>query len=143
MATDMAFALPVIILLGKRVPASLKVFLAALAIADDLCEILVIALFYSTELHMIYLAYAGGILALLVAFNRLGVKHLASYMIPGLVMWYFVHHSHYCRGADGPDDPHQTGLYRILVGKAGTRFIETSKFYHHAIVRPGQYQYPL
>lgn len=93
MATDMAFALPVVILLGKRVPASLKVFLAALAIADDLCAILVIALFYSTELHTIYLAYAGGIVALLVVFNWLGVKPLTFYLIPGLVMWYFIHHS--------------------------------------------------
>lgn len=93
MATDVAFALPVVTLLGKRVPASLKVFLAALAIADDLTAILVIAVFYSTELHTIYLAYAGGIFALLVVFNRLGVKHLAFYLVPGLVMWYFVHHS--------------------------------------------------
>lgn len=93
MATDIAFALAIVTLLGKRVPASLKIFLAALAIVDDLCAILVIAVFYSTELHTIYLAYAGGILALLVVFNRLGVKHLAFYLIPGLVMWYFVHHS--------------------------------------------------
>jgi len=93
MATDVAFALAIVTLLGKQVPPSLKIFLAALAIVDDLCAILVIAVFYSTELHMIYLAYAGGILVLLVAFNRLGVKLLAFYLIPGLVMWYFVHHS--------------------------------------------------
>lgn len=93
MATDIAFALAVVTLLGNRIPASLKVFLAALAIVDDLCAILVIAVFYSTELHIIYLAYAGGIFALLVTFNLLGMKHLLFYLIPGLVMWYFVHHS--------------------------------------------------
>lgn len=93
MATDIAFALAIITLLGKWVPASLKVFLATLAITDDLCAILVIALFYSTELNPMYLGYAGCLLALLVVFNRLGIKHLAFYLIPGLVMWYFVHHS--------------------------------------------------
>ncbi|MFC5412486.1 Na+/H+ antiporter NhaA [Larkinella bovis] len=93
MATDIAFALAIITLLGKRIPAALKVFLAALAIVDDLCAILVIALFYSTELHVGYLVYAGILFALLIVFNRLGIKHLAFYLIPGLVMWYFVHHS--------------------------------------------------
>ncbi len=74
-------------------PPSLKVFLAALAIVDDLIAILVIALFYSTELHATYLLYAGGIMALLIVFNRLGVKNLLCYVIPGIFMWYFVHHS--------------------------------------------------
>jgi NhaA family Na+:H+ antiporter len=93
MATDIAFALAIIALLGKRVPASLKIFLAALAIVDDLIAILVIALFYSTQLHLINLLFAGGLLALLVVFNKAGVKHLAFYIIPGLFIWYFIHHS--------------------------------------------------
>ena len=76
MATDIAFALAVISLLDRRVPASLKVFLAALAIVDDLLAILVIALFYSTELHFTYLAYAGLLLVLLGALNRFGVKNI-------------------------------------------------------------------
>ncbi len=93
MATDIAFALGILSLLGDKVPNGLKIFLAALAIVDDLMAILVIAIFYSTELHLTYLMYAGGIFALLIAFNRLGVKNIFAYIIPGMVMWYFIHHS--------------------------------------------------
>lgn len=93
MATDIAFALAILALLGKKVPLSLKVFLAALAIVDDLIAILVIAIFYSTELHTIYLAYAGAVLLLLYLFNRLGVRSLIFYLVPGLFIWYFIHHS--------------------------------------------------
>ncbi|HWK98946.1 MAG TPA: Na+/H+ antiporter NhaA, partial [Parapedobacter sp.] len=76
MATDIAFAIAIITMLGKSVPASLKIFLAALAIVDDLVAILVIAIFYTSEPHFTYLLYAGGIFALLLVFNRLGVKAL-------------------------------------------------------------------
>jgi NhaA family Na+:H+ antiporter len=93
MATDIAFALGVISLLGKRVPASLKIFLAALAIADDLGAILVIAIFYTNELHWIQLGYSAGILALLILMNKLGIRKLIFYIIPGIFLWYFVHHS--------------------------------------------------
>lgn len=93
MATDIAFALAVISMLGKKTPASLKIFLAALAIVDDLLAILVIAVFYSSDLHFTYLLYAGGIFILLLLFNRLGVKSLLAYIIPGLFIWYFIHHS--------------------------------------------------
>ncbi len=93
MATDIAFALAVISLLGNRVPASLKVFLAALAIVDDLLAILVIAIFYSSALHYTYLMVALGLFLLQLLFNRLGVKNLLFYIIPGIVMWYFIHHS--------------------------------------------------
>lgn len=93
MATDIAFALAVVAMLGKRVPGSLKIFLAALAIVDDLIAILVIAIFYSAELHTVYLLYAFAILVLLILFNRMGVKSLALYLIPGLFIWYFIHHS--------------------------------------------------
>ena len=93
MATDIAFALGILSLLGNKVPTGLKIFLAALAIVDDLMAILVIAIFYSGELHWPYLGIAAGILALLIIFNRMGVKSLWMYLIPGAVMWYFIHHS--------------------------------------------------
>ena len=93
MATDIAFALALITLLGKRVPASLKIFLTALAIVDDLVAIVVIAIFYTTDLHIPYLAYAGGVFLVLIIFNRMGVTNLAFYLIPGLFIWYFIHHS--------------------------------------------------
>ncbi len=93
MATDIAFAIAIITMLGKKAPASLKIFLAALAIVDDLMAILVIAVFYSSELHYDYLLYAGGIFAVLMVMNRAGVKNLVAYLIPGMFIWYFVHHS--------------------------------------------------
>lgn len=93
MATDIAFALGILSLLGNSVPVGLKVFLAALAIVDDLMAILVIAIFYSNELHLDYLGYAAGVFVLLILFNRLGVKNVFCYLIPGIVMWYFIHHS--------------------------------------------------
>ncbi|MFZ4263294.1 Na+/H+ antiporter NhaA [Sphingobacterium sp. HJSM2_6] len=93
MATDIAFALAIITLLGKKVPASLKIFLAALAIVDDLLAILVIAIFYSSDLNVTYLMYAAAILAVLIAFNYFGVKNILAYILPGIFIWYFIHHS--------------------------------------------------
>ena len=93
MATDIAFALAVITLLGNKVPASLKIFLAALAIVDDLLAILVIALFYSNGIHTTYLFIALGIFIFLIVLNKLGVKALWAYLIPGVFIWYFIHHS--------------------------------------------------
>lgn len=93
MATDIAFALAIISMLGKNVPISLKVFLAALAIVDDLMAILVIAIFYSTGLSFTYLLYAAAIFIVLIIMNRMGVRNLAFYLIPGLFIWYFIHHS--------------------------------------------------
>lgn len=93
MATDIAFALGIITMLGKKVPVSLKIFLAALAIVDDLMAILVIAVFYTSELNFTFLLYAGVLWALLIAFNRMGVKSLSLYLIPGVFIWYFIHHS--------------------------------------------------
>lgn len=93
MATDIAFALAVISLLGNKVPASLKIFLAALAIVDDLIAILVIAFFYSSGIETTYLGYAAIALAGLIAMNRLNIQNPYLYLIPGVFVWYFVHHS--------------------------------------------------
>jgi len=93
MATDIAFALAIIALLGKNIPSSLKIFLAALAIVDDLGAILVIAIFYTDQIHWTYLFIAGAIFALLLTLNYFKVKSLWFYLIPGIFLWYFVHHS--------------------------------------------------
>lgn len=89
-ATDIAFALAVLTLLGNRVPASLRIFLAALAIIDDLGAVVIIALFYTQTLALADLAMAGVALALLVGLNRLGVRRLSPYLLLGLILWVFV-----------------------------------------------------
>jgi len=93
MATDIAFALGVMTLLGKRVPIGLKVFLVALAIIDDIGAILVIAIFYTNKLNLPSLFVALGILLTLVYLNRSQVKHPAPYLIGGLFLWIAVFHS--------------------------------------------------
>jgi Na+:H+ antiporter, NhaA family len=89
-ATDIAFALGVLALLGKRVPVSLKLFLMTLAIIDDLGAIIVIALFYSGTLSSVSLLLAAACLVVLIAMNRLGVVKLGPYMIVGLILWVCV-----------------------------------------------------
>ncbi|MCV4265632.1 Na+/H+ antiporter NhaA [Pseudomonas capsici] len=89
-ATDIAFALGVLSLLGKRVPTSLKVFLAALAILDDLGAVTIIAFFYSSGLNLPMLLASFATLALLVVMNRLKVRRLLPYLITGALLWFFV-----------------------------------------------------
>lgn len=93
MATDIAFAVGILSLLGNRVPTSLKVFLTALAVIDDLGAIIVIAIFYTKTISFINLFVALGIWALLLVFNRMKVRNLIPYLIGGVAMWYFMMHS--------------------------------------------------
>lgn len=88
MATDIAFALGVLALAGDRVPPALKVFLAALAIVDDMGAVLVIALFYTSELSLTMLAAGAGILALLFIANRMNVRSTAVYLLLGIALWF-------------------------------------------------------
>jgi NhaA family Na+:H+ antiporter len=90
MATDIAFALGVLALLGSRVPSSLKVFLVALAVIDDLVAIIVIAVFYATDISFAYLAGALGVFAFLGILNRVRVTAMPPYLIGGVAMWFLM-----------------------------------------------------
>lgn len=90
MATDIAFAIGVLALLGNRVPASLKVFLVALAVIDDLGAIIVIAVFYTADLSVTYLLAALAVAGLLFGMNRLRVMSLIPYLIGGALMWFLM-----------------------------------------------------
>ena len=90
MATDIAFAISALVLLGKRVPIALVTFLVALAIVDDLGAVLVIAIFYTEQIHMLPLALAGGAFLILIAFNRFGIHMILPYFIVGVLMWFFM-----------------------------------------------------
>ena len=129
MATDIAFALAVISLLDRRLPVSLKIFLAALAIVDDLIAILVIALFYSSGIEFGYLGLAGVGMFILVLMNLFNVKNPYLYLIPGAFIWYFVHHS---------------GIHATVAGVLVAMTIPTNKTdvesplerLEHALVKP-------
>ena len=89
-ATDIAFSLGVMTLLGSRVPLSLKVLLTAIAIFDDLGAIIIIAIFYSTDLSLISLSLAAIALAVLLALNLIGVRSIAAYVVVGILLWVCV-----------------------------------------------------
>lgn len=101
MATDIAFSLGVLAVLGSRAPATLKVFLTALAIVDDIGAVLVIALFYTADVSLNYILLSAGILALLVIMNLLGVRRTMPYIILGIGLWIAVY---------------QTGVHATVAG---------------------------
>ncbi|HEX6961967.1 MAG TPA: Na+/H+ antiporter NhaA [Lacipirellula sp.] len=108
--TDTAFAVALIVFLGDRVPIELRVFLTAAVIIDDIVAILVIALFYTNEIHVSYLIASGAVTALLLGFNRTGVYGALPYVACGVVLWYFLH---------------EAGLHATLAGVILAVFIPT------------------
>ncbi len=92
-ATDIAFALGILSLLGKRVPPSLKIFLAALAIMDDLGAVIIIAIFYTAQLNVMMLGGVAMVTLVLAIMNIAGVKILSPYLVLGALLWYFMHAS--------------------------------------------------
>jgi len=90
MATDIAFAIGILSLLGSRVPVSLKIFLTALAVIDDLGAIVIISVFYTSSLDLLNLCLALGIFGILLVLNRLKIFNLIFYMAGGILMWYFM-----------------------------------------------------
>lgn len=93
MATDIAFAVAIMSILGRRVPLALKIFLTALAIVDDLGAIVVIAIFYTNQLNVSYLFYAAIVMVVLYGLNISRVKSLSIYLPFGIVLWYFIYMS--------------------------------------------------
>jgi len=89
-ATDIAFSLAVLLIIGKNVPLSLKVFLLSLAIIDDLGAVLIIAFFYTAQISGTYLIYSSIVFVLLILINRMGINKMYIYMILGVFLWYFV-----------------------------------------------------
>lgn len=90
MATDIAFAVGILALLGKRIPSSLKIFLTALAVIDDLGSILVIAIFYNNNVQWLPLLGVLGLMGVLILMNKWGVKNLFLYVFGGILMWFFM-----------------------------------------------------
>ena len=112
MATDIAFAVAILAMLGSRAPLWIKTFVTALAIADDLLAVLVIAIFYSGDINLTALAWAGGALALMFVMNRSGVQRPLVYLVPILVVWYFVY---------------QSGIHATVAGVAAAAMIPAGR----------------
>ncbi|MBC7720966.1 MAG: Na+/H+ antiporter NhaA [Pedobacter sp.] len=93
MATDIAFSLGILSLLGKKVPVQLKIFLTALAIIDDLGAVITIAIFYSTKISLLYLGLAAVLVGLVISLNKLKVNNLFCYFVPGVLLWYCMFNS--------------------------------------------------
>lgn len=93
MATDIAFSLGILSLIGKRIPLSLKIFLTALAIIDDLGAVIIIAIFYTKSFSFMYLGLAVSLFVILVLLNRLNVFSLWVYLLAGILLWYFLYRS--------------------------------------------------
>lgn len=119
-ATDIAFSLGVLSLLGKRIPTSFKVFLMALAIFDDLAAIIVIAVFYTATISWSYLALALGGILLLWFFNKKNILSIFPYLIVGVFLWYFLLHS---------------GVHSTLAGVITALFIPAKKSSESAVMR--------
>lgn len=114
-ATDIAFSLAILSTLGRRIPFGIRIFLTAFAIADDLGAILVIALFYTPQIHMSYLLGGIGVCAVLFVMNRFWVKNPLGYLVMGLILWYMVAHS---------------GLHATITGVIVSMFIPAKSHYN-------------
>lgn len=112
MATDIAFAVAILAMLGSRAPLWIKTFVTALAIADDLMAVLVIAIFYSGNIDLTALAWAGGALAIMFVMNRSGVHRPLVYIVPILLVWYFVY---------------QSGIHATIAGVAAAAMIPAGR----------------
>ncbi|AFL68740.1 Na+/H+ antiporter NhaA [Sulfurospirillum barnesii] len=127
-ATDIAFALGIISLLGTRVPASLKIFLMALAIIDDLGAIVIIALFYTSDLSILSISVAGVALLVLLLLNRMNVAKKAAYILVGIVLWVSVLKSGVHATIAGVLIAFSIPLYSI--GSTGERFSMVKELEH-------------
>jgi len=112
MATDIAFAVTILVLLGKRAPLWLKSFVTALAIADDILAVLVIALFYSASLDPLALMYAGIVVTGLAVANLLNIQRPAVYVVLGVLLWFFVL---------------QSGIHATIAGVLAAAFVPASR----------------
>lgn len=113
-ATDIAFSLAILSTLGRRIPFGIRIFLTAFAIADDLGAILVIALFYTPEIHLNYLFGGIGVCAVMFVMNRFWVRNPLGYLVMGLILWYMVAHS---------------GLHATITGVIVSMFIPAKSRY--------------